>query len=383
MAVTGFSDGFLLDDVQISSAELKVFDNLDRRAFCFPDNNTQFSVLDFTQSLISYPCQTSYSSQSLSSPDNIEISSYSPEKSARYEGCENFEHHESDESHSSSKLKRVRSGDKDGILQCKNKRMKNVEKKSSQTQKIIIQVESEEVLDDGYKWRKYGEKSMENCRMPRCYYKCSDKKCSVKKRVEIKPLDNEILVITYDGIHNHPCPNPVYYVHVERRVYIPMQTESSGGGGGRVSKVGEGAREDDDPDDGGSAQPMRHGVWSMQLFGSPQVVEYAAFRFSPSLEVLCKGSLSLFPLVLPLAVLLGVLVFLGPLLYAWARVLPSLGFGVLSLKAVAAVWYLLPSREIVLLALTVSGSVCTWGSLLLPPPSFSPILRFNSAIVWP
>ncbi|GLJ15147.1 hypothetical protein SUGI_0247790 [Cryptomeria japonica] len=223
MAATGFSDGFMLDDGEISSVELEVFDNLARRAFCFPDNNAQFPVLDFTQSPLSYPCQTSYSSQSLSSPDNIEISSFPAEKSVGYEGCEFFDHHESgSESHSSSNFKRLRSGDEDGIYEFQSKRMKNVDEKSSQTQKVIIQVKSEEILDDGYKWRKYGEKSMDNCSMPRCYYKCSDKKCSVKKRVERKPFDDETLVITYEGIHHHPCPNPVYYVHVERRVYIPM-----------------------------------------------------------------------------------------------------------------------------------------------------------------
>eukprot|EP01018_Ginkgo_biloba_P004653 Gb_40207 [translate_table: standard] len=84
--------------------------------------------------------------------------------------------------------------------------------KRGERQKIIIQVRSEQVLEDGYRWRKYGEKAMENSSIPRSYYKCSDKKCSVKKRVERKPSDAEILVVMYEGIHNHPCPNPVCYV---------------------------------------------------------------------------------------------------------------------------------------------------------------------------
>eukprot|EP01018_Ginkgo_biloba_P004662 Gb_26412 [translate_table: standard] len=86
--------------------------------------------------------------------------------------------------------------------------------------KIIIQVRSEEVLEDGYRWRKYGEKAMKNSSVPRSYYKCSDKKCNVKKRVERRPSESEILVVTYEGIHNHPCPNPVCYV--ERHVYVPI-----------------------------------------------------------------------------------------------------------------------------------------------------------------
>eukprot|EP01018_Ginkgo_biloba_P004660 Gb_26411 [translate_table: standard] len=86
--------------------------------------------------------------------------------------------------------------------------------------KIIIQVRSEEVLEDGYRWRKYGEKAMKNSSIPRSYYKCSDKKCIVKKRVERKPSESDVLVVTYEGIHNHPCPNPVFYV--ERHVYVPI-----------------------------------------------------------------------------------------------------------------------------------------------------------------
>eukprot|EP01018_Ginkgo_biloba_P004668 Gb_40257 [translate_table: standard] len=92
--------------------------------------------------------------------------------------------------------------------------------KPGEKKKIIIQVRSEEVLEDGYRWRKYGEKAMKNSSVPRSYYKCSDKKCIVKKRVERKPSESDVLVVTYEGIHNHPCPNPVCYV--ERHVYVPI-----------------------------------------------------------------------------------------------------------------------------------------------------------------
>eukprot|EP01018_Ginkgo_biloba_P004666 Gb_40261 [translate_table: standard] len=103
-------------------------------------------------------------------------------------------------------------------MQSRSKRIKL--DKRGEKQKIIIQVRSEEVLEDGYRWRKYGEKAMKNSSIPRSYYKCSDKKCNVKKRVERRPSESEILVVTYEGIHNHPCPNPVCYV--ERHVYVPI-----------------------------------------------------------------------------------------------------------------------------------------------------------------
>ncbi|KAK1282454.1 putative WRKY transcription factor 13 [Acorus calamus] len=34
-----------------------------------------------------------------------------------------------------------------------------------------------DVLDDGYKWRKYGQKVVKNTQHPRSYYKCTQEKC--------------------------------------------------------------------------------------------------------------------------------------------------------------------------------------------------------------
>ncbi|PWA49388.1 WRKY family transcription factor [Artemisia annua] len=41
-----------------------------------------------------------------------------------------------------------------------------------------------DVLDDGYKWRKYGQKVVKNSLHPRSYYRCTHSNCRVKKRVE-------------------------------------------------------------------------------------------------------------------------------------------------------------------------------------------------------
>lgn len=68
-----------------------------------------------------------------------------------------------------------------------------------------------DVLDDGFKWRKYGKKSVKNSPNPRNYYRCSTEGCSVKKRVE-RDRDNPSYVITtYDGVHNHTSADVVYY----------------------------------------------------------------------------------------------------------------------------------------------------------------------------
>ncbi|GMH23073.1 hypothetical protein Nepgr_024916 [Nepenthes gracilis] len=59
------------------------------------------------------------------------------------------------------------------------------------------------MADDGYKWRKYGQKSIKNSPNPRSYYKCTNPKCGAKKQVERSVEDPETLLITYEGLHLH------------------------------------------------------------------------------------------------------------------------------------------------------------------------------------
>ncbi|XP_028751978.1 WRKY transcription factor 71-like [Neltuma alba] len=61
-------------------------------------------------------------------------------------------------------------------------------------------------LEDGYRWRKYGQKAVKNSPYPRSYYRCTSQKCNVKKRVERSFQDPSIVVTTYEGQHNHHCP---------------------------------------------------------------------------------------------------------------------------------------------------------------------------------
>ncbi|KAI0492809.1 hypothetical protein KFK09_027085 [Dendrobium nobile] len=61
-----------------------------------------------------------------------------------------------------------------------------------------------DVLDDGYRWRKYGQKAVKNNNFPRSYYRCTHKDCSVKKQVQRLSMDEEIVVTTYEGVHTHP-----------------------------------------------------------------------------------------------------------------------------------------------------------------------------------
>ncbi|GAA0148567.1 DNA-binding transcription factor [Lithospermum erythrorhizon] len=66
-----------------------------------------------------------------------------------------------------------------------------------------------EILDDGFKWRKYGKKMVKNSPNPRNYYRCSVDGCKVKKRVERDKDDPTYIITTYEGTHTHPSPGEV------------------------------------------------------------------------------------------------------------------------------------------------------------------------------
>ncbi|KAF8099349.1 hypothetical protein N665_0245s0027 [Sinapis alba] len=75
-------------------------------------------------------------------------------------------------------------------------------------ERVAFKTQSEvEVLDDGFKWRKYGKKMVKNSPNPRNYYKCSADGCPVKKRVERDRDDPSFVITTYEGVHNHSSMN--------------------------------------------------------------------------------------------------------------------------------------------------------------------------------
>ncbi|OIW04007.1 hypothetical protein TanjilG_30283 [Lupinus angustifolius] len=72
-------------------------------------------------------------------------------------------------------------------------------------EKFSFKTKSEvDILDDGYKWRKYGKKMVKNNPNPRHYYRCSVEGCPVKKTVDRDKDDPMYVITTYEGRHNHP-----------------------------------------------------------------------------------------------------------------------------------------------------------------------------------
>ncbi|XP_022977843.1 probable WRKY transcription factor 71 [Cucurbita maxima] len=86
------------------------------------------------------------------------------------------------------------------------KSKKKVDKKEREPRVAFMTKSEVDHLEDGYRWRKYGQKAVKNSAYPRSYYRCTTQKCGVKKRVERSYEDPSIVITTYEGQHNHPIP---------------------------------------------------------------------------------------------------------------------------------------------------------------------------------
>uniref|UniRef100_A0A6B2LDH5 WRKY domain-containing protein n=1 Tax=Arcella intermedia TaxID=1963864 RepID=A0A6B2LDH5_9EUKA len=77
-------------------------------------------------------------------------------------------------------------------------------RKSTQPRRLEVECSDQiDIMNDGYKWRKYGQKQVKGSTFPRSYYKCvSGSNCNVKKMIE--RTENETTINIYEGMHNHP-----------------------------------------------------------------------------------------------------------------------------------------------------------------------------------
>nr|AKA27903.1 WRKY protein [Salvia miltiorrhiza] len=98
-------------------------------------------------------------------------------------------------------------GDEENSKKEGSKGKKKGEQKKERQPRFAFMTKSEvDHLEDGYRWRKYGQKAVKNSPYPRSYYRCTTQKCAVKKRVERSFQDPSIVITTYEGQHNHHVP---------------------------------------------------------------------------------------------------------------------------------------------------------------------------------
>ncbi|KAI3843952.1 hypothetical protein MKW92_042175 [Papaver armeniacum] len=95
-------------------------------------------------------------------------------------------------------------------------------------------------LDDGYGWRKYGQKDILGAKYSRAYYKCSyctSQNCLALKQVQRSDLNSSMFNVTYIG--NHSCaeisellsgqhtPNKQEHSHGHRQIYQEQREDKS------------------------------------------------------------------------------------------------------------------------------------------------------------
>ncbi|KAJ8770745.1 hypothetical protein K2173_021392 [Erythroxylum novogranatense] len=85
---------------------------------------------------------------------------------------------------------------------CSNKSRKMKTKRVVRVPAISLKMA--DIPPDDYSWRKYGQKPIKGSPHPRGYYKCSSVRgCPARKHVERALDDPSMLVVTYEGEHNH------------------------------------------------------------------------------------------------------------------------------------------------------------------------------------
>ncbi|XVF15508.1 hypothetical protein REPUB_Repub09cG0159900 [Reevesia pubescens] len=111
---------------------------------------------------------------------------------------------------SSSSFKRKCSSENLGSGKCSGSsgRCHCSKKRKLRSKRVVrvpaISLKLSDIPPDDYSWRKYGQKPIKGSPHPRGYYKCSSVRgCPARKHVERALDDPSMLIVTYEGEHNH------------------------------------------------------------------------------------------------------------------------------------------------------------------------------------
>nr|WPH57544.1 WRKY transcription factor [Taraxacum kok-saghyz] len=163
-------------------------------------NQLQMAQVSNNHEILDHPDQSfgSYGSgpfDSVATPENSSISDDVDRSSCQRSrsGGDEFDEDEPD-------TKRWRASENEGISTIGGTR-------TVREPRVVVQTTSDiDILDDGYRWRKYGQKVVKGNPNPRSYYKCTSIGCSVRKHVERASQDLRSVITTYEGKHNHDVP---------------------------------------------------------------------------------------------------------------------------------------------------------------------------------
>ncbi|XP_023539564.1 probable WRKY transcription factor 46 [Cucurbita pepo subsp. pepo] len=89
---------------------------------------------------------------------------------------------------------------------------------------------AESPLNDGYSWRKYGQKDIHGANFPRCYYRCTHRNvrgCLATKQVQKSDNDPNIFEVTYRGRHTCNQSANLGLISVSNRDEIPEETHQN------------------------------------------------------------------------------------------------------------------------------------------------------------
>nr|KYP76183.1 putative WRKY transcription factor 33 [Cajanus cajan] len=130
---------------------------------------------------------------SVATPENSSISMEDDDFAHSKSGGDEFDNDEPD-------AKRWR-------IEGENEGISAVGSRTVREPRVVVQTTSDiDILDDGYRWRKYGQKVVKGNPNPRSYYKCTFPGCPVRKHVERASHDLRAVITTYEGKHNHDVP---------------------------------------------------------------------------------------------------------------------------------------------------------------------------------
>ncbi|CAO2818165.1 unnamed protein product [Amaranthus hypochondriacus] len=119
----------------------------------------------------------------------------------------------------------VQVGSSNNEIKENNKKESNYKEKKIRRHRYAFHTRTQvDILDDGYRWRKYGQKAVKNNKFPRSYYRCTYGGCNVKKQVQRLTKDEEVVVTTYEGIHTHPVERSTdNFEHIlkQMHIYVP------------------------------------------------------------------------------------------------------------------------------------------------------------------